>query len=216
MPADIYSPPTKSINSSFLSSYLPTHKLPTIQLIKQYKPKDEWFMRKDQHGVHGIGHITRVFILQEILAQIVAAQEIQVNHEALRFAAATHDICRIDDDDDHEHGLRSAIWVGNYLSHLIPHPTIQIVQYLNTWHVPGDHKAPEMTKELAIFKDADGLDRVRTNDLDPKYLRHAVSVTHLHSIAIKLFQLSRKIEKENKDPYNAVLEAGSILGIVHS
>jgi len=39
--------------------------------------------------------------------------------------------------------------------------------------VPRDHPHGELT---ALLKDADGLDRVRINDLDPGYLRHPAAV----------------------------------------
>ena len=48
---------------------------------------------------------------------------------------------------------------------------LERVAYLCRWHVPPDDRAPELTDELRVFKDADALDRWRIYDLDSRLLR---------------------------------------------
>ncbi len=43
--------------------------------------------------------------------------------------------------------------------------------YCCTMHDAADEEIGSLTPELKCLKDADGLDRVRINDLDPKFLR---------------------------------------------
>lgn len=139
------------------------------KLTEQYQPKEEWFIKPK--GIHGVGHAKRVLILQEVLAQLLCKEGLKLNQEALRWSAITHDLGRLNDDDDPIHGKRSAEWVTQNLGDRIPTSSVSTVCYLNEWHCIADKWIPEMTSELAILKDADALDRVRLGDFDSSKLR---------------------------------------------
>lgn len=158
-------------------------ELPQKAVLHKYKPANEWFLR-GPNGVHGITHQARVLVNQEVLSSLVESDvPKKLDHEALRWAASTHDLRRMDDGVDRRHGIRAATWVEEEIRASIPATSLETTLYLNTWHVPHDSSAPMMTSELAIFKDADALDRGRLEELypgvlsfvDTRQLRHKVS-----------------------------------------
>lgn len=138
-----------------------------------FEPHAAWF-RHSPHGIHGIAHEARVLVWAEVL---IAAQEkrgISVDRDVVRCAAIVHDVGRLNDGRDSEHGARSALWVAKN-ARLLPvaltTAQLDAVQYCCEWHVPPDEDCPKLTAELTCLKDADGLDRVRIDDLDPTRLR---------------------------------------------
>lgn len=189
-------------------------ELPSRSLLEQYQPKPEWFLRKQAiNSIHGIGHETRVMVWQEILSRLLAIAGAKLDQEALRWAAATHDTQRLDDDYDWSHGERSAVWVTGNLD--LEPATLERVVYLNRWHVPPDHSAPQMTAELSVFKDADGLDRARLGDLNPRYLRHVQSRNLLIEPAEALYSLSSELQwRKSLAPFESVIAAAIKLGII--
>ena len=190
--------------------------LPSRSLFELYRPQSQWFARPEEIGnIHGINHEARVMIWQELLARLLINDGIILDQEALRWAAATHDTQRIADGSDFPHGKRAAAWIKRELQHRIPQGSLETVVYLNTWHVPPDSSAPAMTPELAVFKDADGLDRVRLYDLDPQFLRWGYSKTLLQHLAQALFEGSEiKQQQEGCDLFDCVIETAVELGLV--
>ena len=136
----------------------------TVEELLPFEPQAAWF-RHNPHGIHGIGHETRVLILAELLAE--AANVSSDERLVLRWAAITHDTQREDDGIDARHGERAAAWVLEKFTD----PTIDWhrVGQLLTAHVPPDNGSLPLLAKL--FKDADALDRVRLGDLDPRRLR---------------------------------------------
>jgi hypothetical protein len=189
--------------------------LPSRSFFEHYRPLDQWFLRPDEIGnIHGINHEARVMIWQEILARLLIRDGMNLDQEALRWAAATHDTQRRADGSDFPHGERAAAWVERRLPHRIPEHSLQMVIYLNTWHVPADRSAPSMPPELAVFKDADGLDRVRLYDLDPQFLRWDYSKQLLQPLAQALFEGSEeKQEQEGYGLFDGVIAAAVELGL---
>src|SRR5207237_168473 len=124
---------------------------------------------------------------------------------------------RIDDTIDPEHGSRAATWIDENLKDKIPIDSFEIVKYIDTWHVPHDDLAPEMTPELAIFKDADALDRARilsAAGFDTRYMRNKPA-KNLTLAAKLLYQVSS--QKNVDDPnklFDNVLDAAVELGII--
>src|SRR5262249_34857390 len=119
------------------------------------------------------------------------------------------------DGIDFPHGRRAAAWVHQQLRHAIPATSLETVVYLCTWHVPPDHSAPGMTPELAAFKDADGLDRVRLGDLDPRFLRWDRSKQLLLPLAEALLEASEaKQEREGYGHFECVIAAAVELGLI--
>lgn len=179
-------------------------------LIREYQPQESW-LRHDS-TIHGIGHLTRVFILQELISnQLVRDGEI-LNQQALRWAAISHDVGRVDDGLDPQHGRRSAQWMHENLREAMSPETLDIATYIVRWHVPNDWEAPKMTLELQILKDADALDRVRLDDLDPAFLRTNPS-QELIDIAQQLCDLSLT-ENIPKETFDSVLTAARKLNLV--
>lgn len=138
-----------------------------------YRPQPSWFAH-NPYGIHGIGHAARVLVWADLIARRLRACGISLDLEAVRWAAVLHDVGRLSDGIDRGHGSRSAIWVKNNRGDLPIAPsgdTIERVLTCCQWHEIGDGEIPAMTPELMCIKDADGLDRVRINDLNPAYLR---------------------------------------------
>ncbi len=192
--------------------------LPERALLERYQPEQSWFLRPEcAEDIHGIGHEARVLIWQELLARLLIKDGMTLNQEALRWAAATHDTQRISDGLDSPHGQRAAAWVGKHLGQRIPEHALETVRYLNTWHVPSDLRAPEMTPELAVFKDADGLDRVRIFDFDPRYLRTRYAGTLLCYLANELFEVSEARRwRDQLSAFDSVISAALDLGLIVS
>jgi hypothetical protein len=190
--------------------------LPPQSLFACYKPLDQWFLRQDDiGGIHGINHEARVMVWQEILARLLIKDGMKLDQEALRWAAATHDTQREADGSDYLHGERAAVWVEQTLEHRIPERSLETVVYLNRWHVPRDVYAPRMTPELAVFKDADGLDRVRIDDLNPHFLRHDYAKTLLPHVAQALFDSCEiKQQQAGFQNFDSVIDVAVELGLV--
>jgi hypothetical protein len=97
--------------------------------------------------------------------------------EPVIWAAACHDLRRRDDGDDPDHGFRAGRWVRERLPRELQRPLdgLEFIAQACDWHVCPDRQAGWDHPVLWLLKDADGLDRVRLYDLDPSYLRHAVT-----------------------------------------
>jgi hypothetical protein len=72
------------------------------QLIRNFEPKSTWLSHDSE--LHGVDHMARVFILQELICDKLEEQGIAVNREVVRWAAMAHDVGRLDDGIDLEHG----------------------------------------------------------------------------------------------------------------
>lgn len=131
--------------------------------------------------LHGAGHISRVMVLGALLAQ--RAQLDENVTQLLMYACAYHDVGRVDDSVDDEHGLRAALQVEE-LTGFAGQPLHCLQAAVEAHSRPDERMGDVLTKygvadvayawPLAkLLKDADGLDRVRLDMLDPSYLRHA-------------------------------------------
>ncbi len=136
-----------------------------------------------------------------------------VNREATRWAASVHDIGRVDDGPDPEHGTRSAKWMKAHIPAGMSPETADIATYTVHWHVPEDSEAPEMTTELKVLKDADSLDRVRLGDFDESYLRTDAAYG-LIEVAEKLYKASLPSDPGEQESFQTVLSAAIKLGLV--
>ncbi|MBI4080650.1 MAG: hypothetical protein HY430_02655 [Candidatus Levybacteria bacterium] len=191
--------------------------LPTREFLASYKPDTAWFM-EEAGGIHGVGHEARVLVLQELLAILVERQDgIQLDHEALRVAAITHDVRRINHKLDFAHGERAAHWIGRQqeLKERISPSSMLLAQYINHWHVPNDTYIPNIPPELSILKDADGLDRVRLGDVDPSFFRHDFSKNLLLRPAALLFEAtSQSATIPAEQQFDFVLDTAANLGMI--
>jgi hypothetical protein len=130
-----------------------------------------------QSRIHGQKHVARVMIHAFLLLERIGRPE---EKPALWAAAYLHDLARTHDGRCHEHG-------ANALGKLAAYPELQALFArggLDPAWMPAietavtRHSRPAELAEshphrrlTALLKDADGLDRVRINDLNPAYLR---------------------------------------------
>lgn len=184
------------------------------KLLKKFETNESWLVHKSE--LHGVAHMTRVFILQELICEQLVSEGAKIDRKAVRFAAMAHDVGRVNDGTDPDHGRRSAEWMKRHLAEFMTPETIDLATYAVHWHVPPDHSAPVMTPELMALKDADGLDRVRLGDLDVDYLRTEAAVD-LAVTAEELYVLSIKYRRnEGKPAFLSVLYAAVQLGLISS
>lgn len=159
---------------------------------RQYlKPLTEWYYGGD----HDIRHIARVVILTQIYCHH-SKDEVSSNDKAvLLYAALLHDIGRDNDGEDDSHGRKSLDFIEENDITLSGLTTVRkghskfIADFLIEYHCRDDRVGEKAITTLApysnwtksqqehvlhlyrIFKDMDGLDRVRLRDFDPEYLR---------------------------------------------
>lgn len=165
-----------------------------MSALDRYIPERGWFDRQETHhyaGMHGIGHITRVLVWT---AQIADRVQKPLRREELLWAAGLHDIKRWTDGGDREHGVRAGAWVLAELATVRPAAAatldLDFVAELCVGHQCPDHLIDYWTEELRVLKDADGLERVRIHDLDPRRLR-------LQDISPPLEPLARDLMKRS-------------------
>ncbi|MDR1616506.1 MAG: hypothetical protein LBR98_05790, partial [Syntrophomonadaceae bacterium] len=135
------------------------------------------------YGIHGISHTKRVLFLCLILSFLLKIDEEELN--CLCLCSVYHDIGRVNDNWDQTHGnnsVKKGISLGLFDN--LSGKTTGLISYIIENHCIDDKylekKASEYNLEnpqralqlLKIFKDADGLDRIRISDLDLRRLRH--------------------------------------------
>ncbi len=172
---------------------------PYVELLEEYVKKlDERLLFASE--IHGGSHILRTMILATKVGEELALD--QEGMKLVLLAASYHDTGRIDDSYDVDHGRRSAQrWPGDAS---LCRADDCLVRGMMAAHSQPDSKMEEILesygniageRELALsqlLKDADGLDRVRVNYLDPTFLRHEPSLNHIF-FAEKLFQLTKEV-----------------------
>jgi uncharacterized protein len=160
--------------------------------LDRYIPERDWFDRQEESayaGTHGIGHITRVLVWS---AQITDRLAAPLRREELLWAAGLHDIKRWDDWVDRGHGERAAEWVLTTFPEVRPDDAarldLSLIATLCRDHEQHDHLIAEQdwSDELRVLKDADGLERVRIDDLDPSRLRFQTVSPALEPLARRL------------------------------
>ena len=149
-----------------------------------------------QSHIHGINHIERVMLFGGLIAMCNECTE--EDTKLLLTACSYHDIGRIDDSLDDDHGKRSSEKLPSVLT--LPAEDMAIVQAAIYAHSIDDSRMdnviasfPIKDKKRALniakmLKDADALDRVRVYDLDPKYLRFPCSNQYV-DFAYELYKL---------------------------
>ena len=185
-------------------------------LLRTYRPQQAWLAHGSE--LHGVDHLMRVFILQELICDKLEAAGQKIDRQVTRWASIVHDVGRVDDGLDLDHGWRSAAWVKEHLANDMSPEMMDAVTYCIHWHVPPDSEAPVMTPELQVLKDADSLDRVRFDGLDPSYLRTAAA-RELIQTATQLELLSREVLSYEAFSYEAltyeaVVAAAEQLGLI--
>lgn len=138
---------------------------------------------QDSKGIHGYNHTYRVWILCMKLAQLMKLSK--EDTRLLLICAAYHDIGRTNNLVDDEHGVKSynKALQNDLLPSDLDEDDKRIIRFVIENHSLNDAEARERMNAYSlsnlervwrlylVFKDADGLDRCRINDLNVKYLR---------------------------------------------
>ena len=148
-------------------------------LLEAYRDLDCSILYKSV--THGVGHIERTMLFGAMIARNERLSETDTRDVLL--CCSYHDIGRIDDRYDLEHGKRSAekIRESEDLRSLFSYPA-EAMAAIHSHAVPDGETAgiadiyevkdPEKYALLtACLKDADNIDRVRIYDLDESFLR---------------------------------------------
>lgn len=162
----------------------------------QQRLHDQYFYRA--YGIHGLAHTKRVLMHCLILAFLENLPS--ADRDLLCNAALYHDIGRSNDNYDPEHGRESYRKLQTLqLSPYTDVESSETLRFLMENHCIADKEAvnllpayqvqhPDHVLELyQVFKDADGLDRIRIMDLDVKQLR-SPSAPRLLLVARQLYQ----------------------------
>ena len=136
--------------------------------------------------LHGIGHIERTMLFGALEAMEQGLDKRDT--ELLLLCCSYHDVGRINDHWDTSHGQRSAQKLacltgksGQELKALMCAVEAHSMPDVFTEDVVAAYapEDPQYALRLsALLKDADGLDRVRINDLDPDFLRFETNKKH--------------------------------------
>lgn len=142
---------------------------------------------------HGSAHSKRVLYLALIIAESLNLTEDE--YKILSLACCYHDIGRIRDGKDPEHGelSRQKVISLNLLDQHDLNPNDQdLVLKLIQTHSLSDSEFDGQGRELLLYqalKDADALDRVRFWDLDVKYLRLPISKSLIRTASNLLLKI---------------------------
>ena len=138
----------------------------------------------DLDGGHGKGHTARVLKLLSFISYLEKLDENE--RTILAYAGLYHDIGRMDDSYNLTHGRMSydKLISSDLVSKIkLGKEDIEILRFIIENHCIPDKRGKaniiyynikDIDKALKlyyIFKDADGLDRVRFGDLDERFLR---------------------------------------------
>lgn len=129
-------------------------------------------------SLHGQAHVTRVMV--HAIRLVVATDQERLASQ-LWASVFLHDLACTDDGVCHRHGADAAQRLRDEpdLQRRLDEGGITSADYAAIEAAVTAHSAPkEVSRDhahwplIALLKDADGLDRVRLGDLDPRYLRY--------------------------------------------
>ena len=160
---------------------------PVVRSYEQYSQItgfDSYFERP--RSIHGVKHAWRVLFHTLMICELCALPA--PDRELLVSAALYHDIGRENDGLCYVHGRRSVEKMAAL--NLAPaDPTdFATMEFMVAYHCIDDRQAKAELEKVdsaarartwrlfGVLKDADGLDRVRVNDLDVRYLRNPQSM----------------------------------------
>jgi len=158
-------------------------ELADTYIVHAWDIENSYFL--DPESVHGVLHAKRVLLLTLIIGSYEKLNDSDM--EIVLTAAKFHDIGRTDDSYDEIHGILSFNKLLQLKLADKDMDDIHILHFIIDNHCISDSQGLEninkyqiKDKDRAIYlynilKDADGLDRVRLNDMDIKYLRLPIS-----------------------------------------
>lgn len=174
--------------------------LTTLEELKQ----EELFVSH----MHGLGHIERTILQGGFCAMDQNLSEADTH--LLLAACSYHDVGRVNDWVDDLHGHRSA----QELARLTPYrgEELLLIQGAVDAHSRRDlvleqtidsygaADRPRAIRLAKLLKDADGLDRARLGDLDPKYLRFDTSRSRV-ALAEAVYAAYQILVGNSPDPF---------------
>ncbi len=147
--------------------------LPSDQMV----PMPELFWHPST--LHGQAHVTRVMVHAIRLVEATGQHHLGPQLWASVFL---HDLARTHDGVCHRHGADAAQRLRDEpdLQRRLAEAGLTAADFPAIEAAVTAHSAPKEVSSdhlhwplIALLKDADGLDRVRLGDLEPRYLRHA-------------------------------------------
>lgn len=165
-------------------------------------PPPELFLHASR--LHGPAHVGRVMIHALRLVEETGRVE---EMPALWAAVYLHDIARTHDGSEPRHGanawtrLADLPGVRTLFAHAgVREGDLPAIQAAVTRHSSGEARQGEPHRQLLeLLKDADGLDRVRLGDLDPRYLRTPAARTMVE-FAERLYEETQRGDVRSDDP----------------
>lgn len=191
--------------------FKPSSKLPflfkeDIQILEKYFPRKIWFLSKPHsEGIHGRRHIGRVSLFALLLCNYISTSA-DIKYCAF-LASIVHDLRRLNDNKDINHGDRSAKWLKENLNPFRPiinkfdidiDDVALAVKYHNieSSQIP-DSLTDNCMKTISILKTADALDRFR----QPKESWWPDAEKLLEPSATELIFLARRITLHSENQY---------------
>lgn len=181
----------------------------------RFVPLPEMF--RHPSTLHGQAHVTRVMVHAIRLAE--ATGQTDTLGPRLWASVFLHDLARTHDGVCHVHGAHAA-------ARLRAETDLQ-ARLAEAGLTPGDydaieaavtaHSAPkEVPRDhahwplIALLKDADGLDRVRLGDLDPRYFRHPHTAAMV-PFAERLFRATDRVVPTGEGHFAKVWEMANLV-----
>lgn len=166
--------------------------------------------------LHGQAHVSRVMVHAIRLVEATGRHTLAPH---LWAAVFLHDLARRHDGTCHRHGADAArrleeepVLRERLFEAGLTEADFPAIQAAVTAHsAPKDvSRHSEHWPLIALLKDADGLDRVRLGDLDPRYLRHD-EAHDLVDFAYALFDLTDGVIEVGEGHFEALWAAATRL-----
>jgi len=182
-------------------------------------PTPELF--RHSSDLHGQAHVARVMVHA---MRLVDATGLHALGPQLWASVFLHDLARTHDGVCHRHGADAARRLRGEpdLQQRLAEAGLTEADYPATEAAVTAHSAPkEVSREhpqwplIALLKDADGLDRVRLGDLDPRRLRHPEAKAMV-TFAQELFDTTDGVVATGPAHFEQIWEAACRLQVVRS
>jgi hypothetical protein len=181
--------------------------------LERMVPLPESFRHRSH--LHGQAHVARVMVHA---MRLIEATGQQAYGPQLWACVFLHDLARTHDGVCYRHGADAAQRLRDEpgLQERLAEAGLLEADYPAIEAAVTAHSAPkEVSREhphwplIALLKDADGLDRVRLGDLDPRYLRHP-EAKGMVPFAQALFDATDGIVPTGTAHFSMILEAARL------
>lgn len=163
-------------------------------------------------SIHGLAHALRTIIFTHIICSILDVK----NHRKFLFAAGIHDVLRINDKKDVDHGARAAEWLkkNKVVSKQFASNDLVEICYGVRYHDVALESIPEDVKNefgliIKVLKSADALERYRLPKQQWWPKKELVPLdlpSELYELAKKFIQLTeQEILVNQRKPLDSIL-----------